>query len=64
LQNGETVSQAIERITARRYRLEADEESLVELAASQGFAISRRMNASPAAVLGVRIVKAAEMVAA
>jgi hypothetical protein len=46
----------IGQLTARRYRLDADEESLVEQAALQGFAISRRMNATPPAILRVKVV--------
>jgi hypothetical protein len=52
----------IGQLTARRYRLEA--ESLVELAALQGLTIGRRMNASPQAILSVRIVSSRQEVAA
>jgi hypothetical protein len=53
--SGEERQRKITQLTARRYRLEADEESLVEQAAMQGFAIARRMNASPSVVLGVKV---------
>jgi uncharacterized phage infection (PIP) family protein YhgE len=54
----------ISQLTARRYRAEADEESLIEMAALQGLNIPRRMNASPPAILRVKVVSRNEMVAA
>jgi hypothetical protein len=62
--SGEERGRKISQLTARRYRLETDEEAFIEQAAMQGFAIARRMNASPAAVLSVRIVSARQEVAA
>jgi hypothetical protein len=54
----------IGQLTARRYRAEADEESLIEMAAMQGLAIARRMNASPPAILRVKVVSRQQEVVA
>jgi hypothetical protein len=50
----------IAQLSARAELLGREEEALLEQSAIQGFAIARRMNASPPIILGVRIVRAAE----
>jgi hypothetical protein len=62
--SGQEREKLISQLTARRYRLEADEESLIQVAAEMGQQIPRRMNASPSVVLGVRIVSARQEAAA
>jgi hypothetical protein len=53
----------VAQLTARIEQLGREEEALIEMAGSQGFAIARRMNASPPIILGVKIVRTAEAAA-